>query len=421
MLSDLPAGVRTVLETLTGAGFEAYLVGGCVRDALLGRPVHDFDVATNATPDAVSRLFPRTIPTGLKHGTVTVLAEETAVEVTTYRKDVGYSDGRHPDRVVYCSSLPEDLARRDFTVNAMAMDLSGNVVDPFAGKDDLRARRIRAVGRASERFAEDGLRILRAFRFAAQLGFAIDPDTYTGMQQQAHRLRNVSAERIGEELAKLAAGEWWTVALPLADSRIWPVLGPAAESLAAAFRWYVERAALGQALGAVMMDWAAEERTRMSFALWCLAARMGVAEARELARALRWPNRRVRAVERFLALLAADPATWSPLEWRRQLLIHGLADTQKVCEVLDALQPPGPAESGRAALCRQFAASQPVWREQELQISGQDIVELGAEGPLVGEVKRYLLESVLTSTVPNERNALRNAAARFLQSQNGVK
>jgi tRNA nucleotidyltransferase (CCA-adding enzyme) len=421
MLSAVPAGVRTVLETLTEAGFEAYLVGGCVRDFLLGRPVHDFDVATNAVPDAVCRLFPRTIPTGLKHGTVTVLAEETAVEVTTYRKDVGYSDGRHPDRVVYCTSLQEDLARRDLTVNAMAMDLGGNVIDPFAGRDDLHARRIRAVGRASERFAEDGLRILRAFRFAAQLGFGIDPDTYAGMQEQAHRLQNVSAERIGDELAKLAAGEWWTVALPLADSRIWPVLGPAAESLAAAFRWYGEHPQLGEALGAVMMDWAAEERTRISFALWCLAAQVGPDEARQLARSFRWPNRRIRAVERDLALVTADPATWTPLEWRRQLLVHGLAATEKVCEVLDALEPPGAAQPSRTALCRQFAVSQPVWREQELQISGQDIVELGAEGPLVGEVKRHLLESVLASAVPNERGALLQAAARYLRSQNGVK
>jgi tRNA nucleotidyltransferase (CCA-adding enzyme) len=421
MLNFLPAGVETVLQTLTEAGYEAYLVGGCVRDYLLGRPVHDYDLATNATPDAVCRLFPKTVPTGLQHGTVTVLAEGTAVEVTTYRKDVGYSDGRHPDKVVFCSSLQEDLARRDFTVNAMAMDQNGNVIDPFEGKTDLRERRIRAVGRPSERFAEDGLRILRAFRFAAQLGFAIDPETYDGMQEQAHRLRNVSRERIGDELARLAAGEWWTVAGPLADSRVWPLLGRLEQALADAFRQFADEASVGEALGAVLGGWPAEERTTMSFALWCLAARLGRTEARELARSLRWPNRRIRANEETLALLASDPASWTPNEWRHRLLASGLARTRKVCQALDALDQQDRRQPSREELCQQFAASQPIWSEQELEISGREIVELGAEGPVVGRVIQHLLDAVLSSAVVNERGALMRAAADFLRNQNGVK
>ena len=162
-----------ILQTLERAGFEARYVGGCVRDTLLGRPVHDWDIASQALPEDVLRLFPRCVPTGLQHGTVTVLLDGTSAEVTTYRLDGAYHDSRHPDGVRFVRSLADDLARRDFTINAMAMDLSGTITDLFGGREDLARGVIRCVGDAETRFREDALRMLRARRFAAQLVFAL--------------------------------------------------------------------------------------------------------------------------------------------------------------------------------------------------------------------------------------------------------
>ena len=164
-----------ILKTLEGAGFAACFVGGCVRDTLLGRPVHDWDVTTSALPEEIMALFPRCIPTGIKHGTVTVLLRGESFEVTTFRRDGAYHDGRHPDGVVFVPNLTEDLARRDFTINAMAMHLDGRITDCFDGKADLKRGIIRCVGDPERRFREDALRMLRAWRFSAQLGFAIDP------------------------------------------------------------------------------------------------------------------------------------------------------------------------------------------------------------------------------------------------------
>ena len=166
-----------ILQTLERAGFEARYVGGCVRDTLLGRPVHDWDIASQALPEDVLRLFPRCVPTGLQHGTVTVLLDGTSAEVTTYRLDGAYHDSRHPDGVRFVRSLADDLARRDFTINAMAMDLSGTITDLFGGREDLARGVIRCVGDAETRFREDALRMLRARRFAAQLGFALEAGT----------------------------------------------------------------------------------------------------------------------------------------------------------------------------------------------------------------------------------------------------
>ena len=174
-----------IIKTLERAGFEARYVGGCVRDTLLGRPIHDWDVTTSALPEQVLALFPRTVPTGLQHGTVTVLSDSGPVEVTTYRADGDYHDGRHPDGVRFVRSLREDTARRDFTVNAMAMDQRGNIRDFYGGRADLAAGILRCVGAPERRFREDALRMLRACRFAAQLGFAIEPETWAALLGEA--------------------------------------------------------------------------------------------------------------------------------------------------------------------------------------------------------------------------------------------
>ena len=208
MRIDLPKNVRFIIKTLQSAGFDAYAVGGCVRDVLLGRKPNDWDITTNATPYEVKGLFKRTIDTGIQHGTVTIMLNDEdrnyrGYEVTTYRIDGEYEDGRHPRSVTFTASLEEDLKRRDFTINAMAYNDREGLVDIFSGEEDLKEGRIRAVGDPKERFEEDALRILRAFRFAAQLGFRIDEDTKNAASLLKDNLRKISAERIQAEFTKL--------------------------------------------------------------------------------------------------------------------------------------------------------------------------------------------------------------------------
>jgi tRNA nucleotidyltransferase (CCA-adding enzyme) len=203
----VPAHVREVCATITAAGFQAVTVGGAVRDALLGRTPSDWDVATSARPEQVLLLFRHTIPTGLQHGTVTVVTgrgEATHVEVTTFRGEGAYSDSRRPDHVVFGVPLVEDLARRDLTVNAIAFDpAKRELIDPFSGQQDLEHRRLRAVGNAVDRFTEDGLRVMRAVRFAAKLQFELDPDTEAGIAPALPSLAKVARERVCDELLKM--------------------------------------------------------------------------------------------------------------------------------------------------------------------------------------------------------------------------
>ena len=203
MLIHLPEDVKAILHTLQEAGYEAYAVGGCIRDSLLGRRPDDWDITTSAKPQETKALFGRTIDTGIQHGTVTVMRHGRGYEVTTYRVDGEYEDGRHPKEVTFTASLKEDLRRCDFTVNAMAYNEEDGLVDLFGGRQDLEQKIIRCVGEANERFEEDALRIMRAVRFSAQLGFSIEERTKEAIRGHAERLRQVSAERIQVELTKL--------------------------------------------------------------------------------------------------------------------------------------------------------------------------------------------------------------------------
>lgn len=203
MRIQLPEKVNQIIHTLQQHGYEAYAVGGCVRDSILGRVPDDWDITTSATPLETKALFQRTFDTGIEHGTITVLLDKEAFEVTTYRVDGKYEDSRHPSEVTFTRSLKEDLLRRDFTINAMAYNDSEGLVDIFGGMEDLEKKTIRCVGNAMARFGEDALRILRAVRFAAQLGFEIEADTQRGITELAPTLANISAERIQVELIKM--------------------------------------------------------------------------------------------------------------------------------------------------------------------------------------------------------------------------
>ena len=222
---SVPGSVSDCCNTLKRAGYEAYPVGGCVRDLLLGRVPEDWDVTTSARPECVQSLFEHTIPTGIRHGTITVICSETAVEVTTFRKEGKYRDSRHPDLVSFDTDLSGDLARRDFTINAMALGEEGQVIDPHGGQEDLRSGLIRAVGEPNKRFSEDALRILRGIRFAAQLGFTVELETAAAMERYAGLVDNVAAERIKAEVEKILCSsnpQWigWAVKLGILD-RFW--------------------------------------------------------------------------------------------------------------------------------------------------------------------------------------------------------
>ncbi|WP_025707471.1 CCA tRNA nucleotidyltransferase, partial [Paenibacillus graminis] len=204
--SGMVAAGNLVLAGLLEQGHEAYFVGGCVRDELLGRPVHDMDLTTSARPEEVMGIFPRCVPTGLAHGTITVLQDGWSFEVTTYRTESGYADHRRPEHVLFVSDVKEDLRRRDFTINAMCRGLDGIVVDPYGGQEDSERRLIRCVGDAEARFEEDALRMLRCVRFASVLDFSIAKNTWRGLLRQRDKLAHIAVERVRAELERIVLG-----------------------------------------------------------------------------------------------------------------------------------------------------------------------------------------------------------------------
>ena len=207
MTINIPQKAEQILRTLNEAGYEAYVVGGCVRDSILDRVPGDWDITTSALPEQVKELFHRTVDTGIQHGTVTVMMGKEGFEVTTYRVDGEYHDGRHPDAVTFTRSLEEDLKRRDFTINAMAYHPGHGLVDLFGGMEDINRKIISCVGDPVERFTEDALRMLRAVRFSAQLGFTVEENTKAALARMSGNLEHVSAERIQTELVKLLVSD----------------------------------------------------------------------------------------------------------------------------------------------------------------------------------------------------------------------
>lgn len=211
-IKQLPADFQEalpVLKEIEQAGYEAYFVGGSVRDHILGLPIHDVDIATSAYPEEIKSIFKRTVDTGIQHGTVTVLMRDDSYEITTFRTESGYQDYRRPDKVTFVRSLEDDLKRRDFTINALAVDMNGQVIDKFDGLKDLDAKIIRAVGKAEERFHEDALRMMRAVRFQAQLNFTVEDQTAQAIADNAPLLAKIAVERIREEFVKMMLSNSW--------------------------------------------------------------------------------------------------------------------------------------------------------------------------------------------------------------------
>ena len=405
----LEPGAAVLLDELHRAGFGAYAVGGCVRDSLLGLAPHDWDLCTAARPGQVMELFgeDRCIPTGLQHGTVTVKRDGKLYEITTFRTEGRYSDGRHPDSVAFVPDLREDLARRDFTINAMAYSAEEGLCDPFGGREDLARGVVRAVGEPLRRFGEDALRILRLYRFAARFGFAIDEATEAAAKQLASHLDCVSAERIEEELNKLlAAPQPGAYLEPEVLAFVLPELPP--EELAKA-RKQVD--ALPAGTEQVSARWAA------------LLLPLGETGARKALKRLKCSNARIDGT----AVLVRECGEKTPdaldkcdlcLQAKRLLGKYDLHTVQQLTALWTALAPEEKASfDALRAEAEALTAQGACCRISQLAVNGRDLMAAGAApGPGLRRVLEALLEEVITGRLPNEKTELLAFAAGFSAS-----
>ena len=379
---ELPQNVRTVLSVLRENGFHGYLVGGCVRDACMGLVPHDFDVATDASPSQVQTAFRdfRVLETGVRHGTVTVLIDREPFEVTTFRIDGDYADHRHPNDVTFTTRIEDDLARRDFTVNAMAYD-GHALVDPFGGRTDAQNRVLRCVGDADRRFSEDGLRILRALRFAAVLDFTIEPDTAAAVHRNRELLRMIAVERLYAEMRRLLCG----VNAP-------PVLRDYADVVRV---FLPELSAAGvRAVGQTDAD-----------ALLRLALLLYGADAETALRRLHADNKTIRAVCALHATALTDErrllAALPPDQARRRIDYAAALGEIDACE----------AAARREAL-QTVLADKPCLSLRDLAVNGNDLSARGFTGVQIGRTLNALLDRVLSGTLDNERETLLLEAER---------
>lgn len=365
-----PKYVLNILCALDSAGHRAVLAGGCVRDSLLGRRPSDWDIASSASPEEVLALFPRCVPTGIKHGTVTVMSGGGSVEVTAFRAEGGYSDHRRPDSVSFGCPLEADLARRDLTVNAMAMDAAGEITDPFGGRDDLRRRLLRCVGEPERRFDEDALRMLRTVRFSAQLGFEIEPRTLEAIRALAHLASGLSAERVRDELLKTLRSPapglvWQLVDIGLLDACLAPGDASAPREALDVLPIYARLAHFcrGLELGGYIMS-----------------------TDRFLA-ALRFDGETLRRTASAVEVLKSGSR-----DWKRLLRGHGEA----------AVLAAHPKNRALRAVLR----SGECWELSSLAIGGRELAALGYSGPELGRELRRLLDHVIDYPADNRADIL---------------
>ena len=404
MTIRMDEGAAELLDTLHKAGYAAYVVGGCVRDSLLGLTPHDWDLCTSALPQQVMELFgaQRCIPTGLQHGTVTVKQSGALYEITTFRTEGTYTDGRHPDEVHFVPDVREDLARRDLTINAMAYNEKEGLVDPFGGQADLQSGILRAVGVPHQRFTEDALRILRLYRFAARFGFSIDPPTAQAAQELCAHLDCVSVERIEEELAKLLSAPAPAAYL---DKKILLVILPelSSEALAAA---------------KPVVDACPAGAENLPIRLAALLLSLGEDGTRRTLRRLRCSN----ACIEETAVLVREAVSGVPVSLniyaRRLLGKYNLCTVQRLAALGTALQPERSADfAALSELAERLDADGVCCRVSQLAVNGRDLMAAGIPaGPGIRKVLEALLDGVIREEYPNERQALLDAVQQLAAS-----
>ena len=442
MTIRMDEGAAELLDTLHRAGYAAYVVGGCVRDSLLGLTPHDWDLCTSALPQQGMELFgeEKCIPTGLQHGTVTVKQGGGLYEITTFRTEGTYTDGRHPDEVHFVPDVREDLARRDFTINAMAYNEKEGLVDPFGGQADLQSGILRAVGVPHQRFTEDALRILRLYRFAARFGFSIDPPTAQAAQELCAHLDCVSVERIEEELAKLLSAPAPAAYL---DEKILSVVLPelSPEALAAA-KPVVDACPAGEQalpvrLAALLLSLGEDGTRRTLRRLRCSNA--CIEETAVLVREVvsgvpgafsSDTNRAIPSPALLPAATGAHPSGRSSeklparppvslnIYTRKLLGQYGLKTVQRLAALVTALQPERSADfAALSELAERLDADGVCCRVSQLAVNGRDLMAAGVPaGPGIRKVLEALLDGVIREEYPNERQALLAAVQQLAAS-----
>ena len=439
MTIRMDEGAAELLDTLHRAGYAAYVVGGCVRDSLMGLTPHDWDLCTSALPQQGMELFgaEKCIPTGLQHGTVTVKQGGGLYEITTFRTEGAYTDGRHPDEVHFVPDVREDLARRDFTINAMAYNAKEGLIDPFGGQADLQSGILRAVGVPHQRFTEDALRILRLYRFAARFGFSINPPTAQAAQELCAHLDCVSVERIEEELAKLLSAP---APAEYLDEKILGVVLPelSPEALAAA-KPVVDACPAGERalpvrLAALLLSLGEDGTRRTLRRLRCSNACIEetavlVREARGCDgsfsedRPLGWDPvaEGNRAGDGMARIVSEEKATVTPdftIYARRLLGKYNLCTVQRLAALGTALQPEHAADfAALSELAEQLDADGVCCRVSQLAVNGRDLMAAGVPaGPGIRKVLEALLDGVIREEYPNERQALLAAVQQLAAS-----
>jgi tRNA nucleotidyltransferase (CCA-adding enzyme) len=367
----IPGDVLFIINELNARGFGAFAVGGCVRDSLMGNTPKDWDVATSALPEDVKAVFPHTADTGLKHGTVTVLINRERYEVTTYRVDGVYKDGRRPETVTFAADISDDLSRRDFTMNAIAYAPGQGYIDPFCGMADIRQKKIRCVGNPAHRFGEDALRMLRAVRFAAQLGFTIEKETYDAIPKLNENMKNISAERIREELTRLLTAAFPEKMVLLEETGL---------------LFYVLR---GRGYGGDLYETAEKikntpNRINLRAALFFAWARD---EAPKILRDLRFDNQSVRDIGVLVKYLP-EPIPESRYEIKKLMSLISAAQTEELFILKQA-------ESALAML-RDILRSGECFLLKDLAVKGNDLIALGVKpGKEMGQILESLLDAVM--------------------------
>lgn len=402
----MPKGAEFIIRSLEKSGFEAYIVGGCVRDAVLGREPEDWDITTSARPEEVKSIFRTTVDTGIEHGTVTVLLpkDETGEEVrsfelTTFRIDGEYEDSRHPKRVSFTSSLTEDLARRDFTINAMAYHMDMGLIDPFSGMIDLENKTLRAVGKAEERFKEDALRMMRGIRFSAQLNFSLEEDCFMGMRKLRENLGKVSKERIAVELWKLLASEHPEKVEMLFSTGLSP---------------YITRdfPKIGEAGIPILIPEAPKEKI-LRFGLFLRNVPM---YAGKILRELKLDRMTIDGASRFAKLFSENEVE-NPYALRKRIASDGMKMTWDFYAMQEAiLKKKENTELDRIYLAvlqervewlKEIEKRQDCVSFSEMQLGGKDLISLGVSpGKALGELLHYAFDYVLHYPSENDKEKL---------------
>lgn len=388
-----------VLKKLEDAGFEAYFVGGAVRDFLLHKEIHDVDIATSATPGEVKQLFPKTIDVGIEHGTILVLYKNESYEITTFRAESEYLDFRRPKEVSFIRSLKKDIERRDFTINAMAMDKSGKIYDFFAGQSSIGAKEIKTVGNAEERFQEDALRMMRAVRFVSQLGFAIEANTLEALEKMAYILEKIAIERKRGEFEKLLAGSYRKRALEIMlkakQNQFLPGLKNKQESLHLLLTYYCEELNLNE---------------MWTLLLYCLQLKNKDAE--NLLRDWRLPLKQIRAIQFLTSFLYQRiDREWSKYD----LYVAKLETIISVEKIFNGINKVASSDSINHFIS--LYQELPIKERSQLKVSGNDVKNLFAKssGPWINETLIKIEQAVLEGIVENDKTKIKEWLLRCNQ------